>query len=303
MAPCTDGYGCGQPCYGAAARDPEHQPCLNPALELSVFPTPDAAELEIGDRCATKERSANWWVCGFGPVAGTRTFALIGDSHAGHWRGALANIAFGQGWRGLSITRAGCPFSQAVPDLAPPLGAECAAWNRRVLRWFASHPQVDLVFVSEHSGAGFRARRGQSPAAAAVAGYAAAYRALPPTVKHIVVLRDTPLNTSNSFACVDHAIAHHLRAGIVCAVTVRHALRPDPEVTAAARAGSPRIRVADLTTSSAAPASATRSSVGSSSTATSTISRPSSSATLGPFILRELLRWMASPAWLGAASG
>ncbi|HEU0318761.1 MAG TPA: SGNH hydrolase domain-containing protein, partial [Solirubrobacteraceae bacterium] len=151
---CTDGSGCGQPCYGAAARDPEHQPCLNPALELSVFPTPDAAELEVGDRCATKERSANWWVCGFGPVAGTRTFALIGDSHAGHWRGALANLAFGQGWRGISITRAGCPFSQAVPDLAPPLGAECAAWNRRVLRWFASHPQVDLVFVSEHSGAG-----------------------------------------------------------------------------------------------------------------------------------------------------
>ncbi len=262
-----------------------------------MFPTPDAAELEVGDRCATKERSANWWVCGFGPVAGTRSFALIGDSHAGHWRGALANLAFGQGWRGISITRAGCPFSRAVPNLAPPLGAECAAWNRRVLRWFSSHPQVDLVFVSEHSGAGFLARRGQSPHAAAVAGYAAAYRALPPTVKHIIVIRDTPLNTSNSFGCVDQAIADHLRAGIVCAVPVRHALPPDPEAIAAARLGSPRIRVANLTKFFCSTRFCYPVIGGVLVHRDIDHLTPEFSATLGPFILRQLLRWMASPSW------
>jgi hypothetical protein len=297
-AGCADGTGCGTPCYGAAARDPEHQPCVNPALDRLVTPSPDLAELEIGDRCATKEREANWWVCAFGPVVAPRTFALIGDSHAGHWRGALANLAGTEGWRGISITRAGCPFSTAVPALAPPLDTQCVAWNHRVLRWFAAHPEVDLVFVSEHSGAGFVTRRGQDPYATKVAGYAAALRALPRTVRHVIVLRDTPLNTSNSFACVSAAIARHERAGLVCAVPRRHALAaPDADVAAAARVRPARVRVLDLTRFFCSSRFCFPVIGGVLVHRDIDHMTPEFSTTLGPFIRRQLTRWMASPAW------
>ena len=53
--------------------------------------------------------------CAFG--AATRgTFALIGDSHAAHWRPTVAVVARRLGWRGIAISRNGCAFS----DLAAP---------------------------------------------------------------------------------------------------------------------------------------------------------------------------------------
>ena len=100
---CVDNVNCAVPCFGAAARDPQH-PCHNPALDFSVLPAPSLAELDIGAGCATKELTATWWLCAFGPVAPTRTFGLVGDSHAGHWRPALATVANSLNWRADAIT-------------------------------------------------------------------------------------------------------------------------------------------------------------------------------------------------------
>jgi hypothetical protein len=80
----------------------------------------------------------------------------------------------------------------------------------------------------------------------AVAGYVAAWGALPPTVRHIVVLRDTPYVGTGTGACVERAIARHQQAGLVCAVPRRRALHSDPQVAAAGQVG-PRATVVDLT--------------------------------------------------------
>jgi hypothetical protein len=222
-------------------------PCVNAKLTYKVIPTPQAAAFEFGDHCTTKERTAIWWLCAFGPLPGVRTFAIVGDSHAGHWRPALANVAYAKNWRGISITKAGCPFSTAPPDLPSLLGGPCRSWNRMVVAWFTAHPEVDTAFFSEHTGAGVKAVPGQSAFETKVAGYLAAWASLPASVKHIVVIRDTPLNTSKSQACIEHAIAHHLRAGIVCAVPRSRALHPDPEIAAVGRQHSPDVQVIDLT--------------------------------------------------------
>ena len=74
-------------CFGAASRDPE-VPCVNPALERTVSPTPARARTLPNSPCRTIVPGSPS-VCRFGAADGAETFALVGDSHAGHWRAAF----------------------------------------------------------------------------------------------------------------------------------------------------------------------------------------------------------------------
>ncbi len=237
----------GQRCYGAASRDPGH-PCSNPALRLVVFPEPFDALLESSPGCVTVQLTASWWLCRLNarPERPAGTLALIGDSHAGHWRPALNVVANAKGWRGYAITRAGCPFTLAVPRIDGALRRQCVARNRRLLRWFRLHPEVSTAFVAANRGATVVPDRGRGQAEARVSGYLRAWDALPPTVKRVVVLRDVPRNTTASLGCVDDALAARRRAGPACAVPRRFAVQPDPQLVAAARRPR-RARVVDLT--------------------------------------------------------
>ncbi len=296
-AACVDATACAVPCFGAAARDPWHQPCDNPSLRYAVRPTPSEAELDIGAGCTTKVLTAILWVCDFGPLHATRTFGLVGDSHAGHWRPALATISTQNNWRAEAITRSGCPFSTAVTTLAQPLRSQCIQWNHVVVNWFRTHPQISIVFVSEHSGAHFVVPKGRSALATAEAGYTAAWAALPESVEHIIVLRDTPLNTGKSFGCVERAIARHQRAGIACAVPRRTALLPDPAADAAVRLHSSRVQVIDLTQQLCSPRLCYPVIGGVLVHKDIDHLTNAFAATLGPFILRQLHALMAAPGW------
>src|SRR4051794_24133230 len=78
-------------CFGAAARDP-WRPCMNPALRVTVTPTPSAALLTPNAPCRLTQMDAVVSLCLFGLDRGDDV-ALIGDSHAEHWRAALEVVA------------------------------------------------------------------------------------------------------------------------------------------------------------------------------------------------------------------
>ena len=92
-------------CFGAAARDPARTPCRNPRLRLSVTPTPRRAVLDPGAPCKPLKAEGPLVPCAFGaPQAKAKErFALIGDSHAAHWRSGLAAIAPAHRWRGYAL--------------------------------------------------------------------------------------------------------------------------------------------------------------------------------------------------------
>ncbi|MGI8802198.1 MAG: SGNH hydrolase domain-containing protein [Solirubrobacteraceae bacterium] len=238
----------GQRCFGAAARDPQ-QPCRNPKLTFSVTPTPAQALITPSPTCLDVIRTPVLSICLFGPRSpvATRNFAIIGDSHAFHWKGAVQILARENQWRGASITHTSCPFTIGTPLLPGTLGADCVTRNRAIVAWFQTQPQINTVFVSEHVGARVADLPGQSPQEAEIAGYIGGWNALPPTVRHIIVIRDTPLNRSDTLDCVQTAVARHQRAGIVCAMPRQRALKPDAAVIAAKRLRSPRVHVVDLT--------------------------------------------------------
>jgi hypothetical protein len=236
------------PCFGAASRNPRYR-CTNPDLALTVLPPPAEAVLSPNAPCAIVSQKIPY-TCQFGVRAAIadRTIALVGDSHAAHWRGAIEVVAQARRWRGYSVTRSGCPLSTSPPDLPKARRDSCMRWRNAVISWFRQHPQVRTVFVSELAGLDVRAPRGRSEREYAVQGYLHAWRRLPKTVRQIIVLRDTPVSRDDTSLCVQRALATRKRPGKACAFSRKVAVQSDPAAVAARRRGhDPRVHLIDLT--------------------------------------------------------
>lgn len=232
-------------CLGAAARNLAH-PCNNPALRLLVIPSPSEAQITPNAPCTPADPTINLCLFGVSAHKAIGPVALVGDSHAGHWRAALEVVAEAMRWQGLSITQSSCPFTAASTVLPQPRRSQCSAWVQAVLRWFAQQPHLSTVFVSDHRAA-VAVAPGQSLLAAQVHGYIDVWKDLPPSVKHIVVIRDDPYVHDDTLDCVQAAMARRERPGPACAVPRTFALQPDPAVVAAKRLRSSRVQVVDLT--------------------------------------------------------
>jgi hypothetical protein len=236
-------------CFGAAAMDPARPACRRTPAR-SVVPTPAEAPTLSNSACAPLPSASGPPVCSFGAARGhaLRTVALVGDSHAAHWRAALTVVAQARGWRGLSIARSSCPLQKALRDLDEPRRTGCRRWKREVFGWFERHPEVSVVFVAGLTGgsgvvpSGGRGRFGTS-----VHGYAQAWDALPATVRHIVVIRDTPKFRTATNRCIERAMRAGALAGPACALSRAEALDRDPAIVAAARMRSRSVQTVDLT--------------------------------------------------------
>lgn len=235
------------PCYGAAAFDPV-KPCTPPVRD--VYPPLDSIDSGTSYPCDTFAEPDPILACTFGARArkGRRNIALVGDSHALQWRVALDVVARRQRWRGFSITTAGCPFSAAVERLPEGLREQCVDWYGDVQRWFRRHPEVNTVFVSSFAPLGVEVKRGQTQAQVKIAGFKRAWRRLPRSVRHIVVLRDNPLIDDERWACINRVIP----AGVqplegACPISRRHGVKWDMAVTAAKALRSRRYASIDLT--------------------------------------------------------
>jgi hypothetical protein len=229
-------------CFGAAARDPEWA-CANPALRLTAEPSPRDAPLQPGSPCRLVRPVDLVQPCAFGSYAASArgSIALIGDSHAAHWRPALDVLAHRRHLRAYAITRDSCPFSTAGRVLDEPYRTDCERWKLEVPAWLADHPWVHTVFVAQLT----RDVEVQ-PFSAQVASYSGAWDRLPPSVRRIVVIRDSPEARYDTLACVSRALSRRRRPGPACAVPRRAALPADPAAAAAREVGG-RVRVVDLT--------------------------------------------------------
>ncbi|MEY2442457.1 MAG: hypothetical protein QOJ46_1883 [bacterium] len=234
-------------CFGAASRNPLRR-CVNPKLRTAIVPPPEDAIFSQNSPCTPLSFEGVLAPCEFGVVATSAraTIALVGDSHASHWRAALEYVAQHKRWRGVSITRSGCPLMRATTKLEPAKVAECLQWNQQVPKWFQLHPAIHTAFVVSHFAGDVVVPGGSTERETKIAGFLAAWRELPATIEHIVVIRDTPIVGFNANECVRKAKAKHQDAGSVCSVKRSEALREDPAVVAAHRLNSKRVKVIDM---------------------------------------------------------
>ena len=238
-----------QRCFGAASRD-NKKPCRNPKLTRAVVPSPDTAVLTPNIPCTPLKQIGHIIPCEFGvPAAEARnTIALIGDSHAAHWRAALEIVAQDVKWRGVSVTRSGCPYTRAVARLDPPSRRQaCVLWNQEVPRWLAANPKISTVFVVAHYDSTVVVKDKVNQFSAKITGYMRAWKALPKSVKRVIVIRDTPRSTPDTLNCVRAAMAKRKNAGTTCALSRGSALDRDAAASAAARDPSKRVQAIDMT--------------------------------------------------------
>jgi len=233
-------------CRGAAARDPDN-PCFN--ATRSVSPTLAAADLQTSSPCRPTTQKPEP-ICTFGvPAAKARDhIALIGDSHALHWRAALDVVANAERWEGHSITAPGCFFSTAVEVMFVGAREMCVAWFDATRRWLAAHREIHTVFVSQNADTPIDVPAGENVTDRKVEGFRAAWSALPRNVRRVIVIRDTPASGAATLDCLKRAIAaRKQRPGPACAFDRATAVRKDYAVSAVMRARSTRYRYVDLT--------------------------------------------------------
>jgi hypothetical protein len=232
-------------CFGAAARDPV-RPCFDPSIAVQP---PVAKRDEVSESPCTLTSEQPSPVCRFG-VSRARaraTVALVGDSHALHWRAAVDVVARHHRWRAYSVTAPGCLFSEAVTRMGVGAREFCIPWYRAAQRWFKRHPEVSTVFVSQNATTPIGLGLGETNFGVKTAGFTAAWRALPRTVKHVVVLRDTPDPDDATFDCVTAAIAAGRRPGPACPTPRAAAIHSDLAVATTRLLRSTRYQTIDLT--------------------------------------------------------
>lgn len=232
-------------CFGAASRDAA-RPCRNPALARIAHPTPTDAPLIPNSDCTPLPREEGVPPCRFGwpPAEGRPVVALLGDSHAMHWRAAAEVLAVDRGWEGISLARTSCPFTLHPTGRAPEQNAACARHVRGVLRWLRAHPEAQTVVISSHT---------LPVTAERMADYRATWRQIPASVRRILVIRDTPTIVAPQADCVRRALARGQAPGMRCAQPRSSTVRPDPEAMAARAAGRSRIHLLDFTAAFCGP--------------------------------------------------
>ena len=228
-------------CYGAAARDPE-KPCTS--TTKTVTPTPDEALITPNIACTRGEVGDMGTSCAVGVSAeqAVATVAMIGDSHAGHWRAALEAVAERKRWRVLEIARPHCSFSFSTPAPTEAGAADCVAWNQRIIDYLAQNPQISTIFISDNA----RLPMADRSVAYRLKGFLDAFSALPASVTTAYVLRDPPDERATTHDCVTRAVKHDWNPGTHCALPRRRALATDADITAAQQLGG-RLKPIDLT--------------------------------------------------------
>ena len=227
-------------CFGAAARDPALT-CDRRRLAQMVVPSPIEARDSSNQRCTRVERRGTLNVCAFGArkAQSVTMIALIGDSHASHWRAALDTVAEDRHWQARSLAHTDCPLSDAVPDLPPAQRAECLRWNREVREWLRERPERRSPSSRSPSKPG-SSRRGATTRSRLRFAVTAMLGAAPTVGRARRRAADTPraLPRGGTLECVDRAMRDGRAAGVACALPRARALLPDPAAVAAR--GAPR---------------------------------------------------------------
>ena len=189
--------------------------------------------------------------CVFGDPEGTRTLALIGDSHAFHWLPALHEAATERGWRVIIHAKAGCP---ALPvsrfvrvEGAPDPSArrpyeECDTWQKVMIAGLRDEGPFDAVVVSG-SYAGFESLINSEGAAASTDEATSIwstqsrflFEELLAFSGRVIRLSDTPWPLDD----VPECLSAHPNDPDLCAIDVKSRTRLDSRMITIERSNAP----------------------------------------------------------------
>lgn len=138
----------GRPCFGAPsmenrARCPKALTAL-PVVAVTKTDAPWAPE----PGCRGESSDPSVLTCFWGKGRPTRVVALVGDSHAEHWRGALHRIAKAKGWKLIEMFAGGCPATYAKSvafEHRTRDGDLCPSWTTKATAKLRSMAPDDII--------------------------------------------------------------------------------------------------------------------------------------------------------------
>ncbi|MEP7370170.1 MAG: acyltransferase family protein, partial [Dermatophilaceae bacterium] len=146
----------GSPCFGAPAMvNRARCPKALTASPLVAITKADAP-WAVDPGCRTTGTDPLVLTCYWGKGKPTRVVALVGDSHAQHWRGALHRIARAKGWQLTEILALGCPATYArsvVFERRARDGDICPSWTTKAtarLRALAPDDVITTAFAQKN---------------------------------------------------------------------------------------------------------------------------------------------------------
>jgi peptidoglycan/LPS O-acetylase OafA/YrhL len=234
-----------RPCFGAAA-------LAAGAACSDVFGPPVSVSLPPEDQpwftdpaCTVSEGALPIATCRFGSEPPTLRVALVGDSHAEHWRGALHRIARAKNWELIEVLKGGCPATAARVLTFDGNGIDteaCHRWGQGVQELLATDPP-DYLFTSSFSSAYTFDAGGGDPHEAGVEGFADIWTAWAGTGAQVFVVKDIPVAGSRQ---VPECVATHRTAPVACAHDRAAALPEDAATGALRRVDPAQIRMLDF---------------------------------------------------------
>jgi hypothetical protein len=140
--------------------------------------------------------------CVFGKRGGTKV-ALIGDSHAYHWLPAFSRVAEAEGWELHFLARAGCPANAVAREAAGDHVRGCFDWQDQLDKWAESTTGLEHIVIANFAGSRFvGAGDYGAEQPAAVAGYQEAWAPLIATGAEVIIMKDTPFISKETWDCV-----------------------------------------------------------------------------------------------------
>ncbi len=183
-----------RPCFGGPAMENLAKcPGALTALPLVAITRMDAPWVaQPGCHGTSSDPSA--WTCFWGTGKPSRVVALVGDSHAEHWRSALHRIAKAKNWQVVEMFSGGCPATDARSiafERRSRDGGLCRRWTAKVtakLRALAPDDIITTGYVQQNSF---------DPAGSGPAGFERVWRQWLQFTR-VTVLRDIPTTANHN---------------------------------------------------------------------------------------------------------
>ncbi len=149
--------------------------------------------------------------CSFGVTSSSRTFVLLGDSHADEWSTPLATLAEREGWHMVTYLKSSCAVAK-IPVYNIRLhriSSECASWRSQALDSIV-RLGPDAVIIVEYSSGYIHGPQSDSGEHAVdlttwSAGLEASLRQLRAAGIPVILVRDSPTPATNIRNCLSYA--------------------------------------------------------------------------------------------------
>ncbi len=194
------------------------------------------------DDCWSDRPFTRRQVCTYGKQDSQTRIALVGNSHAGMWHAALADIATKNGWRLDTYLVSEC-YTVAIPLAfeTDALTNNCLAWNEWALESL-EQGGYDTVVLSNFTHAKLKDVPETDQYTMQVAGYTSTIDRLLKQGMKVLTIRDAPAGISNIPDC----LAKNGNDATKCDGERAKVLKEDPLHEAATAHKSPYVEALDL---------------------------------------------------------